>query len=122
MARPHPRLGDEAVPTLRSAPPRLTRDEVLDAREVADLLHMPISTALDLARRGIIPGHKLGRRWIFLRDEIEASVRSTPNHSTAPAGPEPPARHAEGRPPNHPKRYPRAVPAVAPAPQRQLFS
>jgi hypothetical protein len=23
-----------------------------------------------------LPGHKLGRRWIFLRDEIEAAVRS----------------------------------------------
>lgn len=24
---------------------------------------------------GVVPGHKLGRRWIFLRDEIEAAVR-----------------------------------------------
>jgi hypothetical protein len=117
-----PSPSDEAAPTPRSAPPRLTRDEVLDAREVADLLHMPMSTALDLARRGIIPGHKLGRRWIFLRDEIDAGVRGAPNHSTASAGPEPPARHAEGRSPNQSKRYPRAVPAAATASQRQLFS
>ena len=122
MAQPQPELSDAAAPSPRSAPPRLTRDEVLDAREVADLLHMPISTALDLARRGIIPGHKLGRRWIFLRDEIEARVRSAPNHSNGPAGPEPPARHAEGRSADRPKRYPRMVPGAAPAPQRRLFA
>lgn len=58
--------------------PKLTREDVLDAREVAELLHLPISTVLEYARRGLLPGHKLGRRWIFLRDEIEAAVRRTP--------------------------------------------
>jgi excisionase family DNA binding protein len=58
--------------------PRLTREDVLDGRAVADLLHLPISTVLEYARRGLLPGHKLGRRWIFLRDEIETAVRSGP--------------------------------------------
>jgi hypothetical protein len=40
---------------------------------------MPISTVLEYARRGLIPGHKLGRRWIFIRDEIEAAVRAAPS-------------------------------------------
>ncbi len=53
----------------------LTREDVLDAREVAELLHLPISTVLEFARRGLLPAHKLGRRWIFLRDEVEAAVR-----------------------------------------------
>jgi hypothetical protein len=57
-----------------STHPRLTREDVLDGREVAELLHLPISTVLEYARRG----HKLGRRWIFLRDEIEAAVRGRP--------------------------------------------
>lgn len=57
----------------------LTRDDVLDGRAVAELLHLPISTVLDYARRGLIPGHKLGRRWIFIRDEIEAAVRAAPS-------------------------------------------
>lgn len=56
--------------------PRLTRDDVLDGRDVADLLHMPISTVLEYARRGLLPARKLGRRWIFLRDEIETAVRA----------------------------------------------
>ena len=51
---------------------------LLDGRDVAKLLHLPISTVLEYARRGLLPGHKLGRRWIFLRDEIEAAVRDRP--------------------------------------------
>jgi excisionase family DNA binding protein len=48
-------------------PPRrqLTREDVLAVREVAELLHMPLSTIFDYARRGVIRGHKLGRRWLF---------------------------------------------------------
>jgi excisionase family DNA binding protein len=56
-------------------PRRLTRDDVLDGRDVAELLHIPISTVLEYARRGLLPARKLGRRWIFIRDEIEAAVR-----------------------------------------------
>ncbi len=64
---------------LSSTPrPRLTREDVLDGRQVADLLHMPISTVLEYARRGLLPARKLGRRWIFLRDEIENAVRGQP--------------------------------------------
>jgi excisionase family DNA binding protein len=63
--------------------PRLTREDVLDGRDVAELLHLPVSTVLEYARRGLLPGHKLGRRWIFLRDEIEAAVRSRPEDRSA---------------------------------------
>jgi len=89
--------------------PRLTREDVLDGREVADLLHLPVSSVLDYARRGMLPGRKLGRRWVFLRDELEAAVRAAP----MPAGvlaripAEAPAR-AEKRP----KRYPQTVPSA----------
>jgi excisionase family DNA binding protein len=58
--------------------PRLTREDVLDGREVAELLHLPLSTVLEYARRGLLPGRKLGRRWIFLRDEVEMTVRRAP--------------------------------------------
>jgi excisionase family DNA binding protein len=66
------------LPTSISPPPRLTREDVLDGRAVAELLHLPISTVLEYARRGVLPGRKLGRRWIFLRDEVEATVRQAP--------------------------------------------
>ena len=49
----------------------LTRDEVMTAREVADLLMMPVSTIYQLARRGELPASRLGRTWRFLRPRLE---------------------------------------------------
>jgi Helix-turn-helix domain len=66
------------ISTSISTHPRLTREDVLDGSDVAELLHLPLSTVLEYARRGLLPGRKLGRRWIFLRDEIEVAVRGAP--------------------------------------------
>ena len=49
----------------------LTRDEVMTAAEVAELLHLPVSTVYYLARRGELPASRLGRTWRFLRPRIE---------------------------------------------------
>ena len=49
----------------------LTRDEVMTASEVAELLHLPVSTVYYLARRGELPASRLGRAWRFLRPRIE---------------------------------------------------
>lgn len=49
----------------------LTRDEVMTASEVADLLHLPVSTVYELARRGQLPACRLGRTWRFLRPRLE---------------------------------------------------
>jgi hypothetical protein len=87
----------------RSKPshPNLTDRDMLDAVEVAQMLRMPVSTVLDFARRvldfarrDVIPGHKIGRRWIFLRDEIEATVRDAPGSRPLPAAAPPPAKTA----------------------------
>ena len=43
----------------------------MTAGEVADLLRTPLSTVYGLARRGRIPAHRIGRRWRFVRREIE---------------------------------------------------
>jgi excisionase family DNA binding protein len=58
------------VPTSRG----LTRDEVMTATEVAELLHLPVSTVYYLARRGEIPACRLGRAWRFLRPRIEEKL------------------------------------------------
>lgn len=94
---------------------------MLDARQVAELLHMPLSTVLDFARRGVLPGHKLGRRWIFLRDELEAGVRDAPACRETRERQQPPAREAAGRGPTRPKRYPQTVPASNIRRQPSLF-
>ena len=67
LTAPHTTTPSPASP--RSA--GLTRDEVLTVSEVADLLHLPVSTVYDLARRGVIPACRLGRTWRFVRPRIE---------------------------------------------------
>jgi excisionase family DNA binding protein len=49
----------------------LTREEVMTASEVAELLHLPVSTVYELARKGELPASRLGRTWRF------GSVRSS---------------------------------------------
>lgn len=49
----------------------LTRDEVMTAREVAELLRMPTSTVYELARKSVLPASQLGRTWRFLRPRLE---------------------------------------------------
>lgn len=53
-----------------SAP--LTAADVLTAREVAALMHVPTSTIQDWARRGVIPSRKVGRRRLYVRQRIES--------------------------------------------------
>jgi excisionase family DNA binding protein len=44
----------------------------MTAREVAELLHTPVSTVEDWARRGILPSRKIGKRRLYIRQHIEA--------------------------------------------------
>lgn len=54
---------------------RITREDVMTAAEVAQLLALPKSTIYDLARRGELPCARLGRTVRFLRDDVEARLR-----------------------------------------------
>jgi excisionase family DNA binding protein len=53
---------------------RLTADDVLTGRDVALLLHAPVSTVEDWARRGILPSVKIGRRRLYIRQQIETTL------------------------------------------------
>lgn len=44
--------------------------EVLTAEEAANLLRVSTKTVLALARRGFLPGEKVGRAWRFLRSDL----------------------------------------------------
>ncbi len=44
----------------------------MTAREVAKLLHAPVSTVEDWARREILPSVKIGKRRLYIRQNIEA--------------------------------------------------
>ena len=56
----------------------ITRDDVLTADDVAALLELKPYTVKEYARRGILPGRKLGRTWRFLRPELEEAIRHLP--------------------------------------------
>jgi excisionase family DNA binding protein len=54
---------------------RITRDDVMTASEVGDLLGIPTSTVYRLARNGTLPSARLGRTVRFLRDDVEGVLR-----------------------------------------------
>lgn len=63
-------------PTTNEPPRRrLTRADVMTAREVAEMLSLPLSTVYELARRGDLPCSRLGRAVRFLRDDVERRLR-----------------------------------------------
>lgn len=43
--------------------PSFSRDDLLTATEVAAVLRVKRTTALDYMRRGVVPACKIGRRW-----------------------------------------------------------
>ena len=57
---------------------RITREDVLTVSDVAALLDLKPDTVEEYARRGILPGRKLGRTWRFLRPELEEAIRHLP--------------------------------------------
>jgi excisionase family DNA binding protein len=56
----------------------ITRDDVLTVADVAALLDLKPYTVKEYARRGILPGRKLGRNWRFLRPELKEAIKRLP--------------------------------------------
>ena len=56
----------------------ITREDVLTVDDVARLLELKPYTVKEYARRGILPGRKLGRTWRFLRPELEQAIKGLP--------------------------------------------
>jgi excisionase family DNA binding protein len=67
---------DAAVPRTRMS---ITREDVLTVADVAALLDIKPYTVKEYARRGILPGRKLGRNWRFLRPELEEAITQLPH-------------------------------------------
>ena len=51
-----------------------TREDLLTASDVAAVLQIKRTTALDYMRRGVIPASKIGRRWYALRPRLDAHI------------------------------------------------
>ncbi|RMH05912.1 MAG: DNA-binding protein [Nitrospirae bacterium] len=50
--------------------------DLLTLSEVSSFLKVPKSTIYKLARERRLPGHKVGKHWRFVREEIESWVQS----------------------------------------------
>lgn len=50
--------------------------DLLTLSEVSTFLKVPKSTIYKLARERRLPGHKVGKHWRFVREEIEAWVQN----------------------------------------------
>ena len=51
--------------------------EVLNSNQAAELLGIPELTVLRFARKGIIPGRKAGRLWLFSKSNLIDWVRKS---------------------------------------------
>jgi len=49
----------------------------LNAEEAAQLLHLNVKRVQGLAREGKLPAARVGRKWLFRRDELEALLGRT---------------------------------------------
>jgi len=66
-------------------PRGLTRADLLTPDEVGELLDAPRKTVLRWAAGGYLPGHKLGRRWRFVGEEVHRWVTDDTRRNRATA-------------------------------------
>ncbi len=57
-------------------------DETLGIEEAAALLRADAATVMQYARRGELPGTRIGKSWVFLREDILSFLRSQINRDT----------------------------------------
>ncbi len=55
---------------------RFTRDDLLTPDDVAEILRVRRSTALDYMRRGVIPARKIGKLWYSPRPLLNEYLTS----------------------------------------------
>lgn len=49
--------------------------ETLTRREVAELLHVTTQTVINYTKKGILKSYKVGRRVLYLKEEIVAVIK-----------------------------------------------
>ncbi|WP_420475252.1 helix-turn-helix domain-containing protein [Noviherbaspirillum sp. ST9] len=49
--------------------------ETLDVAEAAALLRAESETIMQLARKGALPGTRIGKSWVFLREDVIAFLK-----------------------------------------------
>ncbi len=49
--------------------------EIMNLKELAEYLELHIGTVRRYIRQGKIKGHKIGRKWIFIKTEIIEQIK-----------------------------------------------
>jgi excisionase family DNA binding protein len=49
----------------------MNSDDILDIKDVANYLRLPVSTIYKLAQDGRIPAVKVGKHWRFLKKDLQ---------------------------------------------------
>ena len=62
-----------------------TIPRIVSAEQLAEILDIPRKTVLAHARRGTIPGKKIGRHWRFDLDAVVASIRGLEDNAQSAA-------------------------------------
>ncbi|MCP4878356.1 MAG: helix-turn-helix domain-containing protein [Gammaproteobacteria bacterium] len=50
--------------------------ETLDLKQAADYLKMHWQTLREKAKSGEVPGAKIGKQWVFIKDDLVSHIRS----------------------------------------------
>lgn len=50
----------------------MTPGDILNIKEVADFLRIPVSTIYKLAQDGKVPAIKVGKHWRFMKKDLES--------------------------------------------------
>jgi len=58
-----------------------SREDLLTPAEVAEILRVQRSTALDYMRRGVVPARKIGRRWYSPRPLLDEYLDTLFEHT-----------------------------------------
>ena len=48
--------------------------DTLSLKDLMQVLHIGKGTALKLLNEGIIDGHKIGRKWLILKEDVEEYI------------------------------------------------
>jgi excisionase family DNA binding protein len=67
-------------------PRGLTRQDIMTAKDVADMLGVPVSTVLHWGRTGTLPRLKLGKHVRFIRAHVAAALLDHENHPPRHSG------------------------------------
>ena len=53
----------------------MEKEEILTRKDVAELLHVTRQTVINYTKKGLLKSYKLGRRVLYLKDEVLAVIK-----------------------------------------------